>query len=243
MVKTCIDRYYKPNPLVSWAIGVKGKFWDVGSELRVKFLGGTSHQHDLVIMYAPTWCKYANLKFKFVNSGRSDIRITFNPNLGAWSYIGTDCKNISQNTATMNLGWLDESVIEHEFGHALGLGHEHQNPVGGIKWNKDAVVKDLSGPPNNWDYDTIVHNVIDKYKSNQVIGTNLDPKSIMMYPFPKEWTLDGFSSGFNSTLSEMDKQFIAKLYPKSGKRDVDVENTPPTNCLANFIKNLWKQKV
>ena len=48
----------------------------------------------------------------------------------------------------MNYGWLtpesaqDEvrRVVLHEFGHALGLIHEHQNPKGGgIEWNRDAV--------------------------------------------------------------------------------------------------------
>ena len=47
----------------------------------------------------------------------------------------------------MNYGWLtpdsddDElrRVVLHEFGHALGLIHEHQNPEGGIEWNEPAV--------------------------------------------------------------------------------------------------------
>ncbi|WP_437321271.1 matrixin family metalloprotease [Sorangium sp. So ce385] len=41
----------------------------------------------------------------------------------------------------MNFGWLTlestqadvESVVLHEFGHALGLIHEHQHPENGIK--------------------------------------------------------------------------------------------------------------
>ena len=41
----------------------------------------------------------------------------------------------------MNYGWIDadspeeelRSVVLHEFGHALGLIHEHQNPLSGIR--------------------------------------------------------------------------------------------------------------
>jgi hypothetical protein len=30
-------------------------------------------------------------------------------------------------------------VVLHEFGHVLGLQHEHQNPNAGIKWKLKAV--------------------------------------------------------------------------------------------------------
>ena len=70
----------------------------------------------------------------------------------------------------MNFGWLDEAVVLHEFGHAIGLAHEHQNPDKGIKWNEDAVIRDLSGPPNNWDVATIRHNVLNKYAHDQING-------------------------------------------------------------------------
>jgi hypothetical protein len=45
----------------------------------------------------------------------------------------------------------DDAACVHEFGHALGLIHEHQNPNRAIQWNRDAVINDLQGPPNNWD--------------------------------------------------------------------------------------------
>ncbi len=64
----------------------------------------------------------------------------------------------------MNLGFLDGGTAAHEFGHAIGLGHEHQNPAGGIQWNEPVVLQNLAGPPNNWDEATIRHNVLNKYR-------------------------------------------------------------------------------
>jgi hypothetical protein len=121
----------------------------------------------------------------------------------------------------MNFGWLtpDSSddevrrVVLHEFGHALGLIHEHQNPSGGIQWNKDAVKRDLSGPPNNWPPDVIEHNMFELYKNSDTNYTKLDPGSIMMYPIPVSWTTNGFSVGLNSDLSKTDESFIRQQYP------------------------------
>jgi len=186
----------------------RAKKWPIGATLKVRFLGGTSEQQDIVRQFTPEWSQFANLKFNFTNASDAEIRITFDSNLGAWSYIGTDALNIPRNTATMNFGWQDKAVVLHEFGHALGLIHEHQNPVGGIKWNREAVIQDLSGPPNNWDPATIEHNIFATYSQNQLNSTQLDKFSIMMYRIPARWTTDGFSTEFNEELSEVDKSFI-----------------------------------
>ena len=42
--------------------------------------------------------------------------LTFDSQDGAWSYIGTDCRSIPMNEATMNLGFLDGGTAAHEFG-------------------------------------------------------------------------------------------------------------------------------
>jgi hypothetical protein len=54
--------------------------------------------------------------------------------------------------------------VLHEFGHALGLVHEHQHPAGGIQWNRPQVLRDLSGPPNNWPLDVIEQNVFKPFE-------------------------------------------------------------------------------
>lgn len=59
---------------------------------------------------------------------------------GSWSYIGTDALHLPKESASMNLGFVDAATVMHEFGHALGLIHEHQSPFkGGYEWNKEEV--------------------------------------------------------------------------------------------------------
>lgn len=209
-----------PKGQTARAVFVRGKLWAVGQVLRVAFLDGTAAQQAIVRKFAPKWSKYGNIKFDFINNSKPDIRITFDPNDGAWSYVGLDCRTIPKSQPTMNLGWQDEAVVLHEFGHAIGMAHEHQNPTNGIQWDKAAVYRDLGGSPNFWDKATVDNNMFAKYSVNQVNSTTLDKKSIMLYAIPEHWTINDFSSAENTVLSARDKKFIGdrKNYPLKGKR-------------------------
>ena len=197
--------------------------WQNGDVIKVKFLEGDESLQQRVRETAEAWTgpDMANLKFEWVDSGDdADIRIAFEQGNGSWSYLGTICRQIPDTEPTMNYGWLtpdspdDEvnRVVKHEFGHALGLIHEHQNPKGGIEWNEPAVIADLSGPPNNWDEEAIRHNVLDHYPTDAVEATDVDKDSIMMYPIPASWTLHGFSADLNTDLSQQDVDFIREAY-------------------------------
>lgn len=199
----------------------KANRWGVKT-IKIGFIGGTPAQQALVKKYAVEWIDAgANLTFSWVAPGKADIRIAFADD-GSWSVIGKSAKNVPKSQPTMNFGWLTEgvseaearSVILHEFGHALGLIHEHQNPLGTINWNKDVVYKDLSGPPNDWSKSTIDHNMFEAFPKHKIDGTTVDPASIMMYPIPASWVNPPSEPvGFNTELSSNDKTFIKKAYP------------------------------
>jgi hypothetical protein len=195
------------------AVGAKGKFWPTGSVLKIGFIGGSASQIAAVKQYSVEWTQHANLKFEFPTSGPYDLRISFNSGGGAWSYVGTDAKSIGQSSATMNLGWIGRDVICHEFGHAIGLFHEHQNPTGGICWNESNVIRDLSGPPNNWTEQMIRFNVLNKFNPNDVLTTAWDKLSIMHYSIPATWVCNGVAIPGGKVISTADAAFIKTVYP------------------------------
>lgn len=223
--KICFDRVLprdlnRPQRVMSMggrsqAIILFRKLWINGTNLRVRFMGGTPEEQATTKEQAQWWTEHANLTFEFNDAPDAEIRIAYDSGDGAWSYLGTDAVNIPQDQPTMNLGFLDGGTAAHEFGHAIGLAHEHQNPAGGLEWNEEAVIRDLSGPPNSWTEDQIRHNVITKYSVDQIKGTEFDPNSIMLYFFPDSWVVNGEGTKANEILSNLDKGFIsgAEAYP------------------------------
>jgi hypothetical protein len=194
--------------------------WQTGDTITIRFLSGSPQLQRRVRTVANEWTKFANLTFEFVPRAPSDIRIAFVQDNSAWSRLGTTCRAIREPEPTMNFGWLTDAssdadlrrTVLHEFGHAIGLIHEHQNPYPQhIKWNTAAVKADLSR--KGWSDRDIEDNIFKHYNKDDVRATDFDPLSIMLYPIPKSWT-DGFSCDLNRELSEKDKHAVGYVYPR-----------------------------
>jgi len=157
-----------------------------------------------------------NLKFEFVNcSSLSNIKISFDKNKGSNSYVGNQADKI--DGSTMNFAWFSIDNVLHEFGHALGLVHEHQSPFGKpIPWNKP-LVYDYYETVSKLTKEEIDTNIIGRYSKTIVNGTDYDPKSIMLYSYPKILTTDFSGTSKNVRLSPYDVKYINSLYPGSSK--------------------------
>jgi len=219
----------------------KSKLWSKGSTIKIEFLEnkGNAEWSDLAglerlaggkgkldpleyeLRKLPTYDlvvkkvveeriqPLVDLKLVFVPRGNGNIRIGFDNTSGAWSLLGTDCK--MEQGKTMNFGWIDVGTIIHEFGHAIGLIHEHQNPKGGIKWDVPKVLA-WAAQTQGWDESTARRNIIDAYSIESLNATEFDPKSIMLYFFPGELTLTGKGTKPNFILSERDVNHIYSVY-------------------------------
>lgn len=213
--------------------------WALHQEIHVCFYGGGTALRQRILGIGAEWFKYVNLKFDATKTrdctpgDQSEIRIAFTEP-GYWSYIGTDSLHpnlVQNNLSSMNFGgWdfqpIDEpqftGVVLHEFGHALGFHHEHQNPGTDCgteyDWNK---LYTWYWTQYKWPKKMVDDNLRPLMRDVSAYEwSTRDAKSIMVYASNPEFLIKGESSKCNFTanneLSELDKQGAQHAYPTQG---------------------------
>lgn len=208
----------------------KLKLWENGRTLRIKFLDGDAGVQGRVAAIAQEWQALANLKLEFVTSGTTQIRISFAEKDFSWSTVGTDALTVSQSQATMNYGWLEpdtdtreyQRVVRHEFGHALGMIHEHQNPAaeGKIPWDKPKVYAYYAA--QNWTKADVDFNIFQVYGEDTTNHSAFDRTSIMEYAVPDSLTIGSYAIGWNTEFSSTDREFMRRQYPNNAPAVVEL---------------------
>ena len=209
----------------------KLKLWDNGRRLRVKFIDGVPEVQDKVAKIAKEWETVANIHLDFVTGTASELRVSFAEKGFSWSTVGTDALTVGRTKATVNFGWLDPStamreyqrVVRHEFGHALGMIHEHQNPAaqGVIPWDKPKVYAYYA--LQGWSKDDVDTNIFEVYSEDSTNHTEFDPTSIMEYAIPDSLTKGSYSIGWNTELSALDVEFMRQQYPQGGAGTLELD--------------------
>ena len=214
--------------------------WEPGEVVSVKFVpekSGTIFQRDTITNIAKEWEEYANITFEFqplADTSPADIRIILTGSGASNSFLGNQARSIPQSQHTMEFGWFTDNTpiaefrrtVFHEFGHALGMIHEHQNPQGNINWNVGAVYayyreynirNNLVGTPAEFTPEKVDRNIFSRYELDSTNSTEFDGNSIMLYPIDAKLTNDGYSTQLNTELSPADKKFISREYPQSNE--------------------------
>jgi hypothetical protein len=203
------------------------RYWGPrGCDLTVGFLEPCpAGLRKKILAGANRWSASANIKFSWTKTS-PQVRITREAE-GYWSYLGTDILQIPASQPTMCLQAFTEQtpeseflrVVPHEFGHTCGFPHEHQ---------RRSIIKKLD-PQKTFDYFQRHYGWTPTQTRAQVFvpleeasirGTpGADTRSIMMYSFPAEITVDGRGIPGGVDLDQSDREFAALCYPpKRGKQ-------------------------
>ncbi|MFC9356444.1 hypothetical protein ACFTZB_07650 [Rhodococcus sp. NPDC057014] len=247
--------------------------WTPGQTVRVAFLGGSDELYSEIEEATRPISEAANLvlDFKEARSYRvwspqdaeyaAEIRVSFDAG-GYFSLVGTDSVNPNIGLPhqpvgglpyqrSLNLGGFHvtrpatwKGTTRHEFLHALGVHHEHQNMRGpcqvAFRWDDDpgyqptrdqrgAFVTDinglrpgiytyLSGYPNGWSRAKVDHNLRAPSDGQSLISGPFDGSSVMLYRFPPLFYRSHPSPcaprGDGQEISEGDERGLEVLYPK-----------------------------
>lgn len=224
--------------------------------LSVCFFGGADAAIEQIEDVANVWTSHTRLSFDFGSSGqrydcatspRADIRVSFSGS-GNWSYVGTEATLIDVGAPTLNLAEMgtgrnlsnsEKGTVSHEFGHAIGLMHEHQSPVSMCEdeFNWEWLYDTLS--EQGMTKDDVDHNMRQLLVSSSKSGfilTEFDRKSNMLYSLPAEAYASGRQSPCyiekkNHVPSGSDLAVVRAAYPPLVRRSI--EDPVLNSALAN----------
>ena len=154
------------------------------------------------------------------------------------------CQKNPSNKSECCDTWKPGGTIIHEFCHALGMKHEHQNNVRGdlpFVFHRDKVIRD-AWVWFGWSEEKTKTNILNRYSctANNVqdcpfYGSQWDKYSVMNYALDKSWLKEGDPPPATFELSRLDIEWLETYYPK------DIPNKPKIS--VQFVDGQeWQQK-
>lgn len=195
------------------AVGVKAPFFKGGATVTINIETDDTNKNKQVqdILTSKAF-PYINLNFKFV--GKEVAKPNFRIVLGTSSkFSGGITIGIGTEFSITNIYAFNQGTILHEFGHALGRFHEHQNPdpsnpLNFIADKVYAYYKDKMG----WDKSTVDSQILQTLPIELVSTLPFDYNSIMNYDIPPTLNSGGISTHRGDEYSEGDKAWFILAY-------------------------------
>ncbi|MFK8012654.1 MAG: M12 family metallopeptidase [Marinicellaceae bacterium] len=216
------------------------KIWDQDS-IVFYFLDGSDQQQSEVKEFSKLWQRYTGIQFKFSTKKpprfnlKKYYKITFKGN-----------SNESTQGAIngiIHLGHLSDDIIFrkttilHEFGHMLGLAHEHQRFDRPTSLNNSQLI-DACMINQQQQKAWCEENLNNVSRRQEFIKSEYDEHSIMHYKLNNvagndSELLEKLPESNNNSLSYTDKYYIALLYN---------QNISEETLLKMHKQDLWNQE-
>lgn len=184
------DRFYTYREQVQLQLRRDCNLWPNGTVLRIRFLNGSNEQQRhvaTVLESCEGWTATANIQLQVLQDDKpcrtssrdAEVRIKFTSTITSFvREIGTESTFIRPSEPTMFLDdddAFDTRMILHEFGHALGLHHEHQRCVKDIELNATEMAKHIT------DDERLHRDFMDKLEATRIDPLPYEPLSVLHY--------------------------------------------------------------